>query len=620
MSRNSLSLTKIVNCRYLTIIFFFGWFLFFLAISFFRDSRLDENIYLADSVQISNLLQNGEWIGNYGVGLHGFLNKLLLGIIFIFTGPSVFIATLTNIILGITSGILFYTILFKHFKFSLIFSLIAVTLLFCSYQFLSYIPTFYRDIGSLFIVLLVVESILSKKSKWITGLFLMLLLDTKEHVFYTIALAIIIWIGIESYINYKEQWYSWILEFIASGLKLFLPSLLFLVLMFTTSIIPLNIYNANILGLIEGGVEQVISNFDLEAATYNRDIAVNKEIARVMPTIFIPEGTSFIISSVLSFFNIVLSYVGKILYPRTFSFLSVPFVILIPSLVSAYQYFKKCIKIRKTNLLILPLSLFVFIAVYIFHASISRYIIPISPVIFLFYLLFLKNLTSKKTSYRKTLILTFLFMLAGLYFEYSYVLIKMVLNLVLFFVMFLIATKNNWNKEVLKYALVLILSMSFAGTSLLASYRYGQIKGFNLYGYNRECEKIVSLVDEKETVWINDIFWDKLPFVLRGENIGDPEWRWNLKEWVPKNELLMKTSDFKTYNFYWYKEEDFFTKINESRISKVIYIKLHKTNEKENLLLQDRLDELQSYNWLSLESSTEMKNKTVYVFDVKLVK
>ena len=74
-------LKKISGHRYSPTIFFVLWFLFFIAISFFRDSRLDENIYIADSVEISNILKRGEWIGNYGIGLHGFLNKLLIGII-----------------------------------------------------------------------------------------------------------------------------------------------------------------------------------------------------------------------------------------------------------------------------------------------------------------------------------------------------------------------------------------------------------------------------------------------------------------------------------------------------------------------------------------------------------
>ena len=90
-------LKKLLNNKNITIIFFLIWFLIFISLSLLRDSISDENIYLGNSVEIANIIQRGEWIGNYGIGLHGFLNKLLLGIVFIFTGPSVFIATLLNI-------------------------------------------------------------------------------------------------------------------------------------------------------------------------------------------------------------------------------------------------------------------------------------------------------------------------------------------------------------------------------------------------------------------------------------------------------------------------------------------------------------------------------------------
>jgi len=62
--------------KYIPFIFFLIWFAIFLGLSFFRDSLVDENIYIGEAVTISTLLKSGMWIGNYGVGLHGFLSKL----------------------------------------------------------------------------------------------------------------------------------------------------------------------------------------------------------------------------------------------------------------------------------------------------------------------------------------------------------------------------------------------------------------------------------------------------------------------------------------------------------------------------------------------------------------
>lgn len=609
-------LRKVLNKKNIPYIFFFLWFLLFIFLSFFRDSISDENIYLGNSIEIANILKGGEWIGNYGIGLHGFLNKLVLGIVFIFTGPSVFIATLINIVFSILSGILFYKILLKHFKFSQIYSLLGVMLLFCSYQFLMYTPTFFRDIPALFFILLIVDSILDKKSKWTTGLFLLLLLDSKEHVFYTIAPAFVIWIGIESFIQNKRNLWFWIKDFVLNNIKIFLPSLIFLILMFTTSIIPLNMYNASILGLVKGGLESMASNFELEAATYNRDIAVNTDTARIMPTTTIHAQQSVFFTFIGSYLNIFLSYLGKILYPRTFSFLSVPFVILIPSLFVAFKMGIEWFRKKETSKLVLPLMLFVYLSIYILHASISRYILPISPVIFLFYLIFLKNISSKKIFTKKLLLITMLFIIGGLYFEYSYIFVKVFINLIVLGLYLFIYLDKSKNKSFLKLSGIVLLSFFYMGTSLLASYMFGQIKGYRLYGYNRECEKIVSLVSKHDVVWINDIYWNGLPFILREENLGKAEWTWSLKEWIPKKKLLKESKGSKTYSFYWPNEEFLKTNIKANEINKIVYIKLHKYSEKENLLLQDRLDILLNSNWLKLDKQLDMKNKTVYIFDI----
>lgn len=606
---------KISAYKYSSVIFFTLWFSFFLTISFFRDSSLDENIYLGDSVEIAEILKRGEWIGNYGIGLHGFLNKLVLGVIFIFTSPSVFIATLSNIIFAISGGVVFFYMLKKHLKLSQAFSFLGVTLLFCSFQFLTYTPTFYRDIPALFFSLLILNSILDNKSWWTTGIFLLLLLDSKEHVFYTIGAGILVWLIYESYTKGKNI-VNRFLILVSNGLKLFLPSLVFLILMFSTSLIPLNIYNGNILGLIEGGTSSVLSNFDIDMATFNNDTETNKDLARVMPLFEMPETLSSISFTALSIINILLSYLGKILYPRTFSFLSIPFIILIPSLFSAYKVLITGLKKKDSKRVLLPVILFVFLFIYIFHASTGRYLLPITPVIFMFFLLFLCSLSSGKVVPIKLFLVTALFIIGGLYFEYSFVLIKAAMNLILFLMLILIYRSKKLNKEHLLLIMVILISIFSLGTSMLVSYSHGQIKGYRMYGYNRECKEIVSLVDKEEKIWINDIHWDRLPFILRGEEIGDPQWRWRLREWVPKKNMLLRNSELYTYNFFWYEVEEFKTELIKNDIKKVLYIKLDVVDPSENLLLQDRLEVLSEADWLTLVDIVKMKNKQIYIWDV----
>lgn len=587
--------------RYIPHIFFALWFLVFLGLSFLRDSLVDENIYIGEAVTIANVLKSGEWIGNYGVGLHGFLSKLIVGVVYIFTDPSVLVPTLLNIFLSLFSGVVFYKILSKNFKLSLIYSLLGVTLLFCSYQFLMYTPTFYRDIGALFFVLLILESILSKRSEWISGIYLLLLLDAKEHVFFSLLPALGIWIVI-------KEWGS-VKTIIMSGVKLLFPSVVFLILMFTTSLIPLNIYNANILGLIEGGFSEMGDGFMSKTATYNQDLQFNKGLARTIP-LLVGDG------NFVKVINLGLSYIGKIFYPRTFSFLSIPFLMLVPSVILSLNYLKRWFKEKRKEFVFLSIFLLTYLVIYIVRASLGRYLLPVAPVIIIFFLYFLKDIKREK-KYLWILILTTVFSGIGIYFEYSYVWMKILATVLFLAPMWAMYFLKGLNRDIFKYILIGAISVFTAGTSLLGSYTHGQIGAYLMYGYNRECEKIVELVGKDEKVWINDIGWDRLPYILREEDVQRAEWKWSLKEWVPKKKMLNTRTSVRTFNFYWYNLEDFADKLYKNNIQKLIYVKLNAENHEKGSLLQDRLEILLSADWLILDQKIEMKNKVVYVFIVK---
>ncbi|KKP77942.1 MAG: hypothetical protein UR73_C0007G0027, partial [candidate division WS6 bacterium GW2011_GWF1_35_23] len=583
-------------------IFFFVWFLVFLVLGLLRDSLVDENIYIGEAVTISTLLKDGMWIGNYGVGLHGFLSKLLVGIIYIFTGPSVFVATLVNIFFGLFSGVIFFKTLRKNFNFRLMYSLLGVTLLFCSYQFLMYVPTFYRDIGALFFVLLILESILSKRSEWLSGIYLLLLLDAKEHVFFSLLPALGIWILI-------KEWGS-IKNIFLSGIKLLLPSVTFLVLMFTTSLVPLNIYNANILGLIDGGLSEMSEGFESKTATYNQDLQFNKDTAKSVPLISSTEDKSVFVDGI----NILISYIGKIFYPRTFSFLSIPFLILVPAVILSWDYLRRWFKEKRKELVFLSIFLLTYLVIYIVRASLGRYLLPVAPVIIIFFLYFLKDIQREK-KYFWILILATVFSALGIYFEYSFVWVKILATVLFLIPMWVMYFSKIFNKDVFKYLLIIGISLFTAGTSLLGSYTHGQIGAYLMYGYNRECEEIVKLVDEDERVWINDIGWDRLPFILRGEDVQRAEWKWSLKEWVPKKKMLKQTEGLETLNFRSVDIVKFEEELKSKDVEKVIFVDLKEkySNEKfKDAEIQDFL----GIEILKLEQKIEMKNKDVYVFEV----
>ena len=487
-------------------------------------------------------------------------------------------------------------------------------MLFCNFQFLTYIPTYYRDIGALFFVLLIIESILSNRNKWLVGIYLLLLLDAKEHVFFTFLPAILLWVVLKTYLSHKNEWKTILKEITLDCLKYLSPSILFLLLMFTTSVIPLNIYDAKILGLIRGGLGRMLSDFEMDAATYNRDILINPDTAKIVPTLELTGQFGTSIQIFINFFNSVLSYLGKIFYPRTFSFLSVPFIILIPSISMMFKLLKEWLKGKEFNKLFLSSSLIIYLVIYIFHASIGRYLIPILPIIIIFFVIFLKDLRKDKF-YIKTLLITILFASVGLIFEYSYVWMKGVFIFLILLIIFVMLWKKDFNRLRFKIILVFLLSIFTIGTSVLASYKNGQIGAYLKYGYSRECEKILSFVESDGKIWINDIGWDRLPFILRADKVQNPEWRWKLKEWVPKKKLLKKEMEFVTYNFYWKDVDEFREKLVKEDIKEVIFIKMN-NDVNERFLLQDRLNLLLNSKWLELEKSVTMKNKVVYYFKI----
>lgn len=284
-----------------------------------------------------------------------------------------------NILLGIGSGVIFYKILKINFKLPLIYSLLGVTLLFCNFQFFTYIPTYYRDIGALFFVLLIIESVLNNRNKWLTGIYLLLLLDAKEHVFFTLLPAILLWVVLKAYMSHKNELKILLKEILLDCLKYLLPSILFLLLMFTSSVIPLNMYDAKILGLIRGGLGRMLSDFEMDAATYNRDILTNPDTAKVVPTIELKGLSNGFVQAVTSFVNVILSYFGKIFYPRTFSFLSVPFIILIPSISMMFKLLKEWLKQKEFNRLFLSGSLIIYLVIYIY------FMLQLGDILFLYY-------------------------------------------------------------------------------------------------------------------------------------------------------------------------------------------------------------------------------------------
>ena len=110
----------------------------------YRAPRADETIYLRDTLIIYRALESGENPFKYNVGLHGILFKVPVALAFFITGPSILVATLSNIVLGILSLILLYFLVKKHILQNP-WALLTTSLLAFSYRFFGSGTTFLRE-------------------------------------------------------------------------------------------------------------------------------------------------------------------------------------------------------------------------------------------------------------------------------------------------------------------------------------------------------------------------------------------------------------------------------------------------------------------------------------------
>jgi hypothetical protein len=567
----------------------------------------DEALYFHETYLLSELIKTGTWIGNYAVGLHGFLFKLPPALVFLITGPSVTVVTIYHILLTAIAGTLaykFFTELFKSKSYSILTTLILLT----NFHFFISTHTYLREIPTMLIILLLLSNILKKKSKWILSLLFLLLLDVKEYVFIVFALFYIIWLFIDSKEKnfLKRVWFV-----VKQSFVIFLPSIIWIVLMFTTSVIPVNMFLSSIIGLNDDTFSYLFGHFQTSTSTLN-----SLEGGRNIPLITINELWNPILIAICSIINTLLSYLGKVLYPRVFSFLSVPKVVILPVVISSFITLKRYLISKKRNLkkyAILSLLILVWLLIYILRASHGRYLLPIVPAIAIIYIYMLFNQRISQKQKKYILIFTFIYITAGLFFETTYILPKAILEYFLFGLFTLVLLKQN--VKIFKYILVVSLSIFSMGTAILFSYVQGQIYGYIHFGENRNAYEIAQLLPEDEKYWINSEKNTELISVFNSERYLNPEWKWKLNDIVPIRDSLKVLDTKKSYSFPVENMEKFRNNLNTYEISKIVLIVTKE--ELEVYPEQEKLNEFLQQDWLELEDKVEYRGMEVYFFNVK---
>jgi len=586
----------------------------YIFLGIFRDVVADESLYLRESLLIADSIKSFRWFGNLGVGLHGFLFKIPVAILFIFTGPSAYVATFYNIFLAILCILLFYRIVNLIIK-NEYWVLGTVFLLLTSFRFASSTPTYLRETPVLLTVLYLIYTVITNKNKWVVGLSFLLMLDAKEHVFYSLVPGYMAYsIVYEASVTKHQRLYTLIKKTILHLYQAFSLSTIYLILMFFTGSIPLNMFNASILGITDQGLSWQMNQFSVQQATDNN---IKSSDAKTISLIDLTQATNPIKGFLIKIINTFLLYLGKILYPRTFSFLSVPKIIIIPSLFMSFVMAKKWFRGKNIPLLLLPILYWIYLIIFILRSSHGRYLFPIVPIILIFFVFFLRDGFKNKKLSVIVLFSTLIFVIGGLVFETSYVTEKILLNAFLFSQLTLLFYLTHYRKRTLTYFYVFtIICLGVATISAFAAFSLfrGQLGSVQRFGINRECSKIVSHLNLRDAVWINNIGWGQLFYFYRYNTVIEPEWFWVLPKWVPKKNMLKTVGIPNTFEFGWTNTEEFKQEVYQRGLNKVVLIKSLVPNkvfsyqEKESVLMQQ--------SWLSLKDTLDLKNKKVYIFEV----
>lgn len=576
-----------------------------LSVLPFRNATLDDDLYLWETSIMTEALSRGEWIGDYAVGTHGFLFKLPVALVFLLTGPSLEIATVWNILLACVSLYLFYKILKEYFPKG-IYPFLGTLLLFCNFQFILNLPTYMREIPVLLGFLVVLYTLVKQKPYWITGLAMLLVLDGKEYVLFMIAPALLIYVLIKEWkgFNLKTVW-----ETLKSGIQMFLPTIAFLAIMIFTSIIPVNMYALSIIpGVTEGGVEYHIDHFSVEKATENRIEEGAPEIQKNIPVE--KEG-------VKNVFSVILSYIGKILYPRSFSFISIPKVIFFPAFLTSILLFSKFFKKRDYTFISFALILWSYILVFVLRASFDRYLFPILPVVVYFFVIFIKDLIKERKKFLSVLVITAVLAFLGLFFEVDYIAIKVVLNIIvlLLYTGYFIGYPRLYKKAKLMSSTLFVV-LSGITFSVIAYFFYanGQLYYYRLWGKDYEVKKVIEYFDEDENIMINDPGWNMLINVYRGDNRYNPEWKWEFKDWVPRKDKLKTFEKHSVFQPIGISIANDVRSVENYDIDKVALIVSRLDGY--SLTYEHKLERYKSADWLVLEDVIPLKNKDLYIFDV----
>jgi hypothetical protein len=583
-----------------------------LVLSIFRYPSADETSFLLEASVMADSFREGKWIGNEAVGHHGFLFKLPAALLVLVFGPSVFLATLTTVIMaGLCAWLCFK--LFRHFFESDAWAFASVLVLVANFNFVQVLPTFLTDISGVFASLLLFYVLYQQKNDWIVGLVMLLLLDARESSFFAFAPALVLWFLLQGRMEGNQGTILLLANVARRCLATFTPAFAYLVLMFSTGLIPVNMWAANILGLTETGMQYQLKHFTASLHQSNVE-KVGYDVLQIPLISGLPEW-------LVGYVNVFLAYISKLLYPRSFSFMATPKLVVIPAVVMSMIMFRKWLQEKRPELTVFCMIFWIYLALYLARVSHGRYFLPILPLAILFFTFFIRGESLPKKLAHQTLIWTGVVIVFGLFLVVNpmHLPAHITINAVVLLLMYVAIFTDwgqRWGKDLPRLLIFPAIAFFSLSTALAASYfTPGQLGQYAQYGYSGEAKRIVSEFEHEESVLINPFVNSSLIKFFRRDQIKTPEAKWQLRGWIPKKHLLHVRDDMRTHTFSSCEDmRELQQSIQELGIKRVGLVVSELS--KAPFPAQECLAVFMETEWMQLKGLVNAKNKSLFLFSI----
>lgn len=607
--------------------------LFIVIIGFiqlhFKFIETDESLYYWETMVISNTFHFNDWFGSYDVGSHGFLFKIPVAILFNIFGYSLNIPIYFNILLAVSTCFLLYKFFQQTLKNSLL-AFLSSFLILSSYSLLPHYGLYYRDLPLLFSCVLLFIAIFKNSNSILIGFIFLLILDAKEYFFFVSFPVYCAWILLEKISIVKNKKYAtYLFQTVKNIAIALLPSLIYLLLMFTTQVIPMNMGLVRALNL-NASTKTFIQRLPISANKISSKPSIDKHHkSTVKKQIYLSDSLNVQKSikevrdnksnQVIHYLS---AFVNKLFYHKMFSLQSFPFVII----VFAFWYSLRNVSLINKKLLFYKILFYLFTFSYLLLFNYYRYYIPVLPIVILFFSLLIFSDNVKKYNFKILISISIVLTLIQLiFFEQQNIFPKLLIHSIVLLLLISFSFQNIYkdkNKRILIYSIfVIFYSLVSITSSFYISYTSASIKRYSYFGENCEYKKIASYFDTNSKYWFNGN--KALIKYFHQNKLTSRSVRYHnftiLKDWIPRDRKPYNPSNVISYPN---PQLESLARIN--KIDKIAFLEFSKPeliiNPSDVNFIDCRVN-LKTLiqpipSWWKLEKKVYLKNKILYIFDV----